>query len=248
MAARVVGSGQSSRGKATPRRGRGGGNISGGRGMNVVPQVVDNGGSEGKTIPVEVTCAIPIGELDTSYLVHHRGNPKKRPPTKYDNSFTFEHRNYEGLATQVKIAREENPYVSPKLTAIDYRFWSVFHFQFYSSVLSGKNNIIAMKWIDWDHFERHGAGRPEAEEVLELVEKWQIKDLMSFKHDWNTEVIAQFHATFFYDVEEDAIHWMTEKVHYKVNFTTFGRLLSFGDKDRRADIIHNEEHKKAVTP
>jgi hypothetical protein len=128
MAARVVGSGKSSRGKATPRMVKGGGSISGSRGMNVVPQVVDNGGSEGKTIPVEVDCAIPMAQIDISYLVHHRSNPKKRPPTKYDNSFTFEHRNYEGLGNQVKMAREENPYASPKLATIDYIFWCVFHF------------------------------------------------------------------------------------------------------------------------
>jgi hypothetical protein len=126
----------------------------------------------------------------------------------------------------LKKTREENPCESHKLAAIDYRFWSVFHFQFYSFVPSGKNKIVAMKWIDWDHFERVGAGRPEAEEVLEIVKKWQIKDLMSFKHDWNTEVIAQFQATFFYDVDEDAIHWMTEGVHYKVNFTILADCLA----------------------
>jgi hypothetical protein len=49
---------------------------------------------------------------------------------------------------------------------------------------------------------------------------------MSFKHDWNTEVIAQFQATFFYDVDEDAIHWMTEGVHYKVNFTILADCLA----------------------
>jgi hypothetical protein len=29
-----------------------------------------------------------------------------------------------------------------------------------------------------------------------------------------------------------------------VDFTTFGRLLGFGEKDRKADIIHNEGHMK----
>jgi hypothetical protein len=48
--------------------------------------------------------------------------------------------------------------------------------------------------------------------------------LMGFNHDWNTEIISQFHATFFYDVDADGIHWMTEGVHYTVNFTTFSRL------------------------
>jgi hypothetical protein len=37
-----------------------------------------------------------------------------------------------------------------------------------------------------------------------------MKDLMGFKYDWNAEIIAQFHATFFYDSYADSIHWMTE--------------------------------------
>jgi hypothetical protein len=50
-----------------------------------------------------------------------------------------------------------------------------------------------MQWVDWQHFEN-----------------FQMKDLMGFKYDWNAEIIAQFHATFFYDSYADSIHWMTE--------------------------------------
>ena len=58
------------------------------------------------------------------------------------------------------------------------------------------------------------------------------------------DIIAQFHATYFYDVDEDTIHWMTDGIHYKVDFVTFARLLGFGKKDRDADLIHSESHMK----
>jgi hypothetical protein len=83
---------------------------------------------------------------------------------------------------------------------------------------------------------------PESKEVIKLVEKHGMKDLMGFRHDWNKEVIGKFHATLYYDDEEDALHWMTEGVHYKVDFVTFARLLGFGKKNRDADIIHGERH------
>jgi hypothetical protein len=37
---------------------------------------------------------------------------------------------------------------------------------------------------------------------------------------------------------------MTEGVHYKVDFTTFARLLGFGSGDRYADFLHSERVKK----
>jgi hypothetical protein len=67
---------------------------------------------------------------------------------------------------------------------------------------------------------------------------------MGFKYDWNAEIIAQFHATFFYDSFTDYIHWMTEGVHYKINFVTFARLLGFGKTDRDRDTINFENHLK----
>jgi hypothetical protein len=60
----------------------------------------------------------------------------------------YEHHNYDGAGYLVKKAREENPYVNPEMAAIDYRFWSVFHFKFYETVLN-----IKMKWIDFTHLE-----------------------------------------------------------------------------------------------
>jgi hypothetical protein len=68
--------------KATPKRGRGAGSISGGRGSLTGQHVEDNGGQEGKTIPIEVNVPVSLGEIDSSYLVHYPLFPKKRPSTK----------------------------------------------------------------------------------------------------------------------------------------------------------------------
>jgi hypothetical protein len=61
-----------------------------------------------------------------------------------------------------------------------------------------------MQWVDWQHFENFD--KPEVEEVLEVVDKFPMKDLMGFKYDWNVEIITQFHATFYYDSHADIIH------------------------------------------
>jgi hypothetical protein len=37
---------------------------------------------------------------------------------------------------------------------------------------------------------------------------------------------------------------MTEGVHYKIDFTTFARLLGFRSRDRFADTIHTENVMK----
>jgi hypothetical protein len=66
--------------KATPKRGRGVGSISGGRGSLTRQHVDDNGGQEGKTIPIEVNTTVRLGEIDSSNLVHYPLFPKKRHP------------------------------------------------------------------------------------------------------------------------------------------------------------------------
>jgi hypothetical protein len=130
--------------KSTPKMGRGSGSISGGRGSLTGQHVEDNGGQEGKTIPIEVNTAVRLGESDSSYLVHYPLFPKKRPPTKYDSSLQLEYQSYEGTSVQVKLAREENPYSQPKHAGIEKMFWSLFHYSFYPSVCLSKPRIRKM--------------------------------------------------------------------------------------------------------
>jgi hypothetical protein len=91
-----------------------------------------------------------------------------------------------------------------------------------------------MQWVDWKHFENFD--KPEVEEVLEVVEKFQMKDLMGFKYDWNTKIIAQFHATFLYDSYADTIHWMIEGVHWMIYCWVLGRQIERGTQSTLTTI------------
>jgi hypothetical protein len=134
------------------RRGKGG-SLPGGRGSGSAAHVEDNGGTEGKAIPFELEDDMLLEEIDSTYLKYHKALLKRRPPTKYDNSVYIEHHTYDWVRSLVKKARKENPYVNPKMVAIDYRFWSVFHLKFYETVLNIKMKLIKMKWIDFTHLE-----------------------------------------------------------------------------------------------
>jgi hypothetical protein len=144
----------------------------------------------------------------------------RREPVIYDQSIQRQHKNYHNQGVQVKKAREENPYLWLNNKRIDYKFWCLFHLDFYKTVVLAKEKkIIQMKYIDWDHVE--SMDTPDSRRVIEVVTTHEMKDIMAFQYDRNREILAQFHATFFHDVPNDTIHWMTEGVHYKVDFTSF---------------------------
>jgi membrane protein involved in colicin uptake len=78
IAAREAVTSSGSRGKATPRRGKGG-NLSGGRGSGSGAHVEDNEGTEGKTIPIELEDDMFLGEIDSTYLKYHKVLLKRHP-------------------------------------------------------------------------------------------------------------------------------------------------------------------------
>jgi hypothetical protein len=59
--------------------------------------VRDDGGTEGKTIPIEIESPIRLGEIDNNYIKSFRGNPTNRAPTKYDHAYHIHHETYDGL-------------------------------------------------------------------------------------------------------------------------------------------------------
>ena len=63
---------------------------------------------------------------------------------------------------------------------------------------------------------------------------------MTFRYNWNIEVLVQFHATYFYKYDTDEIHWMMEGRHYHVDFITFYRIFGF-DEHRGFSYIHDEQ-------
>ena len=118
--------------------------------------------------------------------------------------------------------------------------WNEFHSNFYASVNfnSKKSKVVNMQYIDWEEMKEKN--EPEFNKVIKACELFGLTDIMSFRYNWNEEVLAQFHATFFYSIYTDEIHWMTEGRHYRVDFVTFSRILGFGEEGRGFTYIHDE--------
>ena len=108
--------------------------------------------------------------------------------------------NYAGKLKMVEEARKNNPYEQPKDLGVDYRFGNEFHSNFYASVIfnSKKSKIVKMQYVDWE--EMKGKNEPEFNRVIKACELFGLTDIMSFWYNWNEEVLAQFYATFFYDI------------------------------------------------
>ena len=85
-----------------------------------------------------------------------------------------------------------------------------------------------------------GKNEPQFNKVIKACELFGLTDIMSFRYNWNEEVLAQFHPTFFYSIYTDEMHWMTEGRHYRVDFMTFSRILGFGEEERGFTYIHDE--------
>ena len=51
-----------------------------------------------------------------------------------------------------------------------------------------------------------GKNESEFNKVIKACELFGLIDIMSFRYNWNEKVLAQFHATFFYDIYTDEIH------------------------------------------
>jgi hypothetical protein len=73
-----------------------------------------------------------------------------------------------------------------------------------------------------------------------LCDRSVLIDIMAFRYNWNIEVLAQFHATYFYKYDTAEIHWMTEGHHYRVDFVTFSCILGFDEEHRGFSYIHDE--------
>lgn len=63
---------------------------------------------------------------------------------------------------------------------------------------------------------------------------------MGYKRDWNSEVIAQFYATCYFEESGNVrnVHWMTEGTWYSISHSDFGMILGFGAGDRNRVKLH----------
>lgn len=142
----------------------------------------------------------------------------------------------------IKNLRERCPLDGEK-EASDYRFHTWFQQDFYQSYLYKERKeqvpIVVMQWVDWEHLEKQD--NPIAKEIVAACEVKNVKRIMGFSYNWNTEVIAQFYATIYFDyADEPTLHWMTQGNWYHISYGEFAALLAFDKRDLRRDRIHVE--------
>ena len=103
----------------------------------------------GHVIPSDACPDTPphIDEFDPSYLCDYEEDvvEKRANDTRQHNVVNYMHKQ-----KAVEEARMENPYEQAKDLGVDYRFWNVFHSNFYTSVIfnNKKSKIMKMQYID----------------------------------------------------------------------------------------------------
>jgi hypothetical protein len=67
---------------------------------------------------------------------------------------------------------------------------------------------------------------------------------MGFRYNWNKEILAQFHCSYYYNPYDNTITWTTQGNKCTIDYMTFSRLLGLGSKDEERTPIHNENKYK----
>ena len=121
-----------------------------------------------------------INEFDPSYLRDYTEDVVEKRAID-----TRQHQviNYMCMQKMVEEAREDNPYVVAKDLGVDYRFWNVFHSNFYTSVIfnSKKSKIVKMQYIDWE--ELRAKNDPDFNRAIKACGNFGLTDIMAFRYN-----------------------------------------------------------------
>jgi hypothetical protein len=108
---------------------------------------------------------------------------------------------YKGKTESVRGNRRILAHTQPR-DAYDYRFHSLFQQDFYESVIMTKSKPVPnSQWIDWAYLENMHDSIFDG--VIAACQAKHLRDILAFKKDWNSEVIAQFYATVCFEEHRD---------------------------------------------
>jgi hypothetical protein len=87
-------------------------------------------------------------------------------------------------------AKEMDPYATGKVMGVDYGFWNIFHSNFYAITIltARKGKICKMQYIDFDDLQEKE--EPGFNTTIRICDIFELTAIMSFKHDWNMEILA----------------------------------------------------------
>jgi hypothetical protein len=101
------------------------------------------------------------------------------------------------------------------------------------------------QWIDWNYKE--GKHDTIFDEVVAACKAKHLRDIMTFRKNWNNEIIAQFFATLYVEERGDKrkFHWMMKGRWYEITYEHFARLFGFRRGDTNRPKIHMALHVDA---
>jgi hypothetical protein len=114
---------------------------------------------------------------------------------------------------ELKRLRSRNHYEEHR-TATDRRFWSIEQQDLYTSIYS-RAKIFDMKWTDWEHIDSIDQFAYVREQCAHLG----LEQIMSYRCDWNSELIKQFYST---------VHISPDKS--KMTFMADGRIITINKR------------------
>jgi hypothetical protein len=84
--------------------------------------------------------------------------------------------------------------------------------------MTKRKPVAKSQWIDWAYMENKLD--PIFDRVIAACQAKHLRDILTFKKDWNNEIVAQFHATICFEEHEDTrkLHWMIESQWYEVSY------------------------------
>ena len=157
----------------------------------------------GMTIRVWPDSPLHISEFDSSYMRDNTDVFNLNPPQNSDNHKVID---YSMSWKKTGEAREIDPYSSDRSNGIDYRFWNAFQSDFYATAIlsKSKGKISKMQYIDFGDLKSRNDHQFAT--AIKTCDRFEMTDIMSFRYDWNREILAQFHATYFWNREMDELH------------------------------------------
>jgi hypothetical protein len=102
--------------------------------------------------------------------------------------------------------------------------------------------IVKMRYIDWKYYE--DLNNTVFNSVIEKCKEVGLYDIMGFCYNWNKEILAQFHCSYYYNPYDNTITWTTQGNKCTIDYMMFSRLLGLGSKDEDHTPIHNENKYK----
>jgi hypothetical protein len=83
--------------------------------------------------------------------------------------------------------------------------------------------VVLTKEVNWAWLATKK--NPSFDKIKATCDELEMTKMMSFKYDWNEEIISQFYATFYFDAKGQKIMWMTVGQQYEYTVHHFARML-----------------------